>query len=164
MSDITGECIELNSPTGIIQIERIVCERATRAGIFIRQNEAGPLYAVIQDNIIANVNTATNVSTYPLGIFHNSTGELHVVVTGNRLLNNRTFGMSIRQNAATGNGQVTDNLATGHGGVGFGIFADVVFAKNFAADNNTNYSVTSTRAAPQTALDSAPGPYDNISE
>lgn len=164
LKDISGECIELDGLAGLIRIERTVCEGGTRAGIVIKQNVDGTLYAVIRDNIIANINTATNVSTHSLGIFHNANGELHVVVTGNQLLNNRSFGMEIRQGDATGNGRVTDNLAIGHGGLGFLILADVMFARNYAADNSPNYNVTSTRAAPQTALDDSPGPYDNISE
>lgn len=162
--DLTGECIELNSPTGLLHVERITCHRASRAGIMIRQNQDAPLYVVVRDNVISDSNTQTNVSTYAIGIFHNATGEMHVVVTGNRLLNNRTFGMRIQGVDSTPNGQVTDNLATGHASGGFLIFADVLFAKNHAVGNSPNYNVTSTRAAPETALDAAPAAWDNISE
>ena len=53
--DITGDCIDLNNPLGILIIERIRCHRATRGGIFIRQFLDLPLNAVVRDNVISNV-------------------------------------------------------------------------------------------------------------
>ena len=35
--DITGDCVDLNNPSGILVVERIRCHNATRAGIFMRQ-------------------------------------------------------------------------------------------------------------------------------
>ena len=162
--DITGECIDLNNPSGMVTIERIRCHRATRAGIFIRQFLDQPIYAVIRDNVISNVNTTTDVSTYGIAISHNATGEMNVVVTGNRLLNNRTLGLLVQGPNATSNGQVTGNLATEHGSTAFSIFSDVIVAKNVASGNATNYNITSQRSAPISALDENPGPWDNISE
>lgn len=162
--DITGECIELNDPSGILVIERIRCHNATRAGIIMRQGEDQPFRVVIRDNVISNVNTTTAVSTYGIGVFHNATDELHVVVTGNQILNNRTFGLEVRGLQATASGQVTGNLVSGNGGIGLTVRADVVVAKNVASSNSNNYSVASQQAAPITALDQNPGPWDNISE
>ena len=117
--DITGDCIALNNPSGILIVERIRCHNATRAGIFMRQGVDGQaLHAVVRDNVISNVNTATNLSTYGIAISHNTTGELHVVVTGNQLLNNRVFGLLVQGFDATASGQVTGNLVTGNGGPG----------------------------------------------
>jgi len=163
--DITGDCIDLNNPSGILVVERIRCHNATRAGIFMRQFVEGQaLHAVIRDNVISNVNTSTGVSTYGIAISHNTTGELHVVVTGNQVLNNRTFGLLVQGPDATASGQVGGNLATGNGSLGIGVSSNVVVAKNVAAGNGTNYNVTSQQAAPISALDENPGPWDNISE
>lgn len=163
--DITGDCIALNNPSGILIVERIRCHNATRAGIFMRQGVDGQaLHAVVRGNVISNVNTATNLSTYGIAISHNTTGELHVVVTGNQLLNNRVFGLLVQGFDATASGQVTGNLVTGNGGPGIRVFSDVVVAKNVAAGNSPNYNVTSQQAAPIAALDQNPGPWDNISE
>ena len=163
--DITGDCVDLNNPSGILVVERIRCHNATRAGIFMRQFVEGQaLHAVIRDNVISNVNTSTGVSTYGIAISHNTTGELHVVVTGNKVLNNRTFGLTVQGPDATASGQVSGNLATGNGFLGIEVLSDVVVAKNVAAGNGTNYNVTSQQAAPISALDENPGPWDNISE
>ncbi|MEE4639124.1 MAG: right-handed parallel beta-helix repeat-containing protein [Wenzhouxiangella sp.] len=163
--DITGACIELSNPSGILMIERIRCHQATREGIMIRQGEDQPLHVVIRDNVISNVATTTAASTYGIGVFHNATGDLNVVVTGNKMMNNRVWGLGIRGgDNATVSGQVTDNLASGNGGPGIQVLADVVVAKNIAAGNGSNYNVNSQRAAPITALDQNPGPWDNISE
>ena len=163
--DITGDCVDLNNPSGILVVERIRCHNATRAGIFMRQFVEGQaLHAVIRDNVISNVNTSTGVSTYGIAISHNTTGELHVVVTGNKVLNNRTFGLTVQGPDATASGQVSGNLATGNGFLGIEVLSDVVVAKNGAAGNGTNYNVTSQQAAPISALDENPGPWDNISE
>ncbi len=163
--DITGDCIALNDPSGILVVERIRCHSATRGGIFMRQGVEGQaLHAVIRDNVISNVNTSTGLSTYGIAISHNATGELHVVVTGNQVLNNRGFGLLVQGPDATASGQVTDNLASGNGGPGIRVFSDVVVAKNVAAGNSPNFDVTSQQAAPISALDENPGPWDNISE
>ncbi len=162
--DITGACIELSNPSGILMIERIRCHQATRAGIMIRQFQDQPLHVVIRDNVISNVATTTAVSTYGIGVFHNAIGDWNVVVTGNKMMNNRFWGLGMRGDDATVSGQVTDNLASGNGGPGIQVLADVVVAKNIAAGNGSNYNVTSQRAAPITALDQNPGPWDNISE
>jgi hypothetical protein len=162
--DITGACIELNDPSGILVIERIRCHNATRAGIIMRQGEDQPFRVVIRDNVISNVNTTTAVTTYGIGVFHNATAELHAVVTGNQILDNRTLGLEVRGLQATASGQVTGNLISGNGSIGLTVRADVVVAKNVASSNGTNYSVTSPQAAPITALDQNPGPWDNISE
>ncbi len=162
--DITGDCIDLNNPSGILIIERIRCHRATRGGIFIRQFLDQPLHTVVRDNVISNVNTTTDVSTYGIAITHNATGALQVVVSGNQVLNNRVFGLLVQGTDATATGQVTDNLATGNGSIGIWVTSDVVVAKNVAAGNASNYNITSQQAAPITALDQNPGPWDNISE
>lgn len=162
--DITGDCIDLNDPSGILTVERVHCHNATRSGIFMRQFQDQSLYAVIRDNVISNVNTSTNLSTYGIAISHNATGPLQVVVTGNRLLNNRVLGLLVQGNNATANGQVTDNLATGHGATGIIVSSDVVVARNISSGNGTNYSLTGQQAAPISALDQNPGPWDNISE
>ena len=54
-----------------------------------------------RDNVISNVNTSTALSTYGIAISHNATGELHVVVTGNQVLDNRVFGLLVQGPDAT---------------------------------------------------------------
>jgi len=84
----------------------------------IRQFEDQPLHVVIRDNVISSLATTTEVSTYGIGVFHNATGELNVVVTGNQMMNNRVWGLGMQGNEATVNDQVTDNRAIRNGGPG----------------------------------------------
>lgn len=70
----------------------------------MRQSEDKPLRAVIRDNVISNVNTSTNVSTYGIAVTHNATGVLQVVVSGNQVLNNRQFGLLVQGADATPTG------------------------------------------------------------
>lgn len=169
LSNFEGDCIHVNDPTAPIHLERIQCYNTERGGIYVRQSGENPLFVEVRDSVVTNANTDDNVTIAGLTVVHVGTGEMHAVITGNRITNSRVWGLRVRCDSCIPFGEITGNHAQNNGspapgGFGFFINGDFLVAKNRAVGNVINYNVSSNRAAPITALDASPGPWDNITE
>jgi hypothetical protein len=166
ISDSAGDCVTIASPTGLVTLQRLHCERLQSGGIVIRQFAELPLSVVLRDNVIIDANISTNLTIGAILVAQNTANPSHMIITGNRVINPRTVAYSISDTTgATAFGEMLDNLASDCGSTGYFISADVLLARNRSVGCATAFSLSGvTRASPVTALNAAPGAWDNIEE
>lgn len=164
LSTFANDCIRLQNPTGPIRVERVHCSNAGWSGIFVRQTSTNTLRVEIRDSSFVNNNVADNLTIAGLTVAHIGTGEMYAVISGNRVIDNRTWGINVICSECVGVGEVSDNTLLGNKTVGLIVNADLLVIRNRAVGSPTNHNVTSSLAAPFTAIGNSPGPWDNITE
>jgi hypothetical protein len=164
-TDIRGDCIDVFSPTGLVTVERVNCVRMQRGGIVIRQFGDMRLDVVVRDNIIVESNLSDDLTIGGILIGQNSANPWGALVTGNTVINPRTWGFQIANAVgATAEGRLTENTVLDCS-IGYNINANLLVAKNLSVGCDTSFVLSqNARGAPVTALDASPGAWDNIVE
>lgn len=163
--DSTNGAVLITDHSGLIVIRSILVDTAGLAGLRIGTSGTESMEAVIENNVVRNVNTSTSNTRQGISVVHTGSGDLTASITGNQVFNNRTLGISVSaEGGGASRGVISGNALYGNGSTGMSINGDFVVTKNIAHANGTNYSLGSApNAAPVSTL-AAAGPWDNVEQ
>lgn len=163
--DATNNAIQILDHSGLAVVRSVIVDTAGLTGILVANSGPESVEAVIEDNVVRNINTNTTIAREAIRVGHTGTGGLTASVSRNRVFNSRTLGILVSASGAgSTNGVVSENTVYANGGTGLAVIGDFVTMRNVAHANGTNFSLASApNAAPVSSLASA-GPWDNVEQ
>ena len=159
----SGLCVNFFLPLGLVKVSQVSCKSTTEAGIQVFTNNDQPIIAYIHDNIVSF--TGTNPETTRAAIRIVNVGTEATLVD---IRNNLVFGNEVGIGVIAGDegslGTIVDNTIQGNDLNGLITRGDFVIARNISTTNDgDNFDMlASPNAAPVTAINNSPEPWDNI--
>ena len=163
-------CVNFINPVGLIKVSQVSCKSTTESGIQVISITDDPIIAVVHDSVVSfTANPETNLSA-GIWIARSGTGGTVVDLRNNFVLGNEGAGIvAIATSEGGSTGTIVDNTSQGNDLVGLFTRGDFVIARNISTNNDggnfnmlTSDELTSPNAAPVTAINNSPEPWDNI--